>query len=134
MLMISMLVLCFLMFMFSVCLYLRMGNLIDTVNELISFNNCTNVSEREHKQLISSRYSEIKICVMEIEEKLKNRTNLILDQISDMRRTNLKKEDFETLYELLRREKILIENDEEKKEKKKWHKFEMAFGGKEEKE
>ncbi len=93
-------------------------------------------SDREFKISATNTSTRFFGLLQELTDRTSLRTNLILDQIDDLKRVAIKKEEFERLFELLKREKVLIENanDESSKKayKQKWDMFETALGGKRE--
>jgi hypothetical protein len=120
-----------LVFIVAVLCY-RVFNLEQSIKNQISTVASKDIIDTESKRLMSQRFSEIKFSIVELEEKVRLRTSLVLDRMDDLNRICLKKEEFDRIFELIRREKIILDNAIENNDKKKWDNYKMAFGGKKE--
>lgn len=119
-----------------ITLLILIKSLRDEVMALNQERETFGVADREFKLSVTNTSTRYFTLLQELTDKTTLRTNLILDQIEDLKRAVIKKEEFERLFELLKREKILIENSYDDASKKaykdKWDMFGTALGGKKE--
>ncbi len=111
--------------------------LVDRVQEIVDNQEKFSAADREFKSSSTQTGTKVFTLLYELEQSLKLRNNLLLDNLDELKRAVVKKDEFERLFELLKREKILIENAadeaEKKAKKEKWSMWSTALGCKEEK-
>ena len=122
----------FLMVLVMMNMSYKIFNLEQVIKDQISIIASKEVLDGDNKKLMSQRNTEIKFNIEELKEQFRLRTSLLLDRMDDLCRTCLKKDEFDRLFELIRREKIILDNTVENVEKKKWDNLKMAFSGKKE--
>lgn len=110
----------------------RIKNLEQSIKDHISIIASKEVLDTDNKKLMSQRNSEIKFNIIEFQEQFRLRTSLLLDKMDDLCRLCLKKDEFDRLFELIRREKIILDNAVDSVDKKKWDNLKTAFSGKKE--
>lgn len=114
-------------------LIIMVKSLHEKVDEMSSADKMFYVGDREFKSSSTHTATRVFNFMNSLEDSFKLRTNLILDRLDDFKRSAIKKEEFERLFELLRREKILLENATDEATKKiqkgKWDMWESALGG-----
>lgn len=110
----------------------RIKNLEQSIKDHISIISSKEVLDTDNKKLMSQRTSEIKFNIIEFQEQFRLRTSLLLDKMDDLCRLCLKKDEFDRLFELIRREKIILDNAVDSVDKKKWDNLKTAFSGKKE--
>lgn len=125
-------------FTMLVILLFVVKSLHEKLNDLIDANNIFASADKEFKIGANTTATKIFSLIYELEQSFKLRNNLIIDNLEELKRMTLKKDEFNRLFELLKREKVLLDNATgeaaKKAAKEKWGMWEKALGCKDSKE